>query len=495
MGVRKRMAILAVILIAGGVAAFVARMIPAEQPVELELRAEQGTSSFTLAAENDAVSPGCGCSKPEVGKQHWQGMSIPSVGFDLDVEAEPSNDIADDLWSLSVFAPWIGPIDWYGMPAHSVWLRVVAVDSQGYRSTLFNGATSHMVIWSDETVSVRQPRAYPYAAILPAEGGTTSFSSYEAPRAQWGAQVDISSTSPARPAAALDEKYSNPHVGQRGPMVDILGRTVRFTIPYTNRTRIWTALKPLPRIHPGDRVHVAVTTPFALRLVPHPVQNDWQATLAKTESSSPLKQSLGGLSQGKNIRSPLGQDRLLLKEPLPTYSVRLSQVEAPSQEDWTSFAARSAEDEMIIGMMGDTWVDPLPTGNPWNEYALPPVTTHAQIGVFGRIKKFESTSVGGQAVIGSNSRPIPRGEKLEFISEMGLSAGAYRLTPLVSSGQETARASIFGSAKVWIGGDLASHLDWVPWSWFPLLIGAIAGIVLTELYYWWTRKSKSLAEE
>jgi len=142
--------------------------------------------------------------------------------------------------------------------------------------------------------------------------------------------------------------------------------------------------------------------------------------------------------------------------------------------------------------MAPTQLDPLPT-EVWDwSYGLPPVTTRPQIGVFGYITRFDSTSVGGSAVIGSTPRTLPRGEELRFESVRGLGAGTYRFTPLVSSGQETTEASLSGEATVFLGGDLKSHPSWLPFvqisAWVPAIVWILLGIFLS----WWFRREERI---
>lgn len=482
MGRRERYGIAALVALASLGAYLIVNSIPGEQPVEFDLKAGQGTTSFSLAPEANAVSPGCGCSAPEFGKHPWEGMSVPSTGFDLSVDAPPTDDIARQLWSLTVLDPDTGTINWYGEPSHSLRMHVVAKHGDGSRSVLFNGAASHFVLWTDEAVKVRQPVGNPYAAVLPAADGSTSFSSHEASRASWGAKVDIASEVPARPQADPSKACTDPEVGQRGAMVDVLGPTVRFSVPYTSRLRMWTAQKEVPSLHPGDSLTVSITTPFALRLIAHPVQRDWQGDLPNVWHRKLQKALTKGGFGSLASRGPLLQERLLLKEPLPPYVVRLIHLQAPRMGDWTSFARRSARRAVIPPMAKLVSLD----GNAptWEEHALPPISSRPQIGVFGRITAFDSTGVGGHAVIGSGSRPIARGQELRFHSDEGLGAGTYRLTPLVSSGQETVQASVFGTATVWIGGSVASHPGWFPWVPFGALVGAIVGFFAAGALRW-----------
>jgi hypothetical protein len=164
----------------------------------------------------------------------------------------------------------------------------------------------------------------------------------------------------------------------------------------------------------------------------------------------------------------------------------------PPGSSWSSFAAHSGTQELVSEMMGTTAIDPLPSEVWHSSYGLPPVTTRPQIGVFGRITNFKSTSVSGTAVIGSSTRAIPRGEELRFDSSEGLEAGQYHFTPLVSSGQETAETSIFGVATIFVGGDLVSHPEWMPLGLISTVATVILGILLSAgLNRWFGRKATS----
>jgi hypothetical protein len=450
--------------------------IPAEETVEFRLKADKGTTSFQLLAEDDALSPACGCPAPEQGEQHWLGMSLPSMGFDLDVAGEPSDEVAEHLWSLTAFSPNIGPIDWYGPPSRAVTLLAYAIHPGGKQgSYLYMGPASHLVVWSDKKVTVRQPRNEPYAAILPAAGGTTSFSSHEAPRAQWGTRMNVTTTAPERPAVDLAIGEEDVEILQRGPMVDVLGRSVDFIVRYTNRTRIWAASRLLTGARPGDRVAIVVMTPHALRLISHPVPWEWRNTFVNS-------------SMGRSMR-PQARDRILLNQSLPAYEVRLTGIDPPRPETWKAFANRAQKYDLMSPMIKQTSLDPIedPSYIP-RRYGLPPVTNRTQIGVFGRIKEFKSTGVGGQAIVDTTPHAITRGQELKFSSKRGLISGAYLPTPLVSSGQETAEASIFGKAEVWIGGDLVSHWELFPPALISALLGAIFGVIATQMYNRWTRQ-------
>jgi hypothetical protein len=476
LGQRTRFAIVVVGVLLGVALVLGIQRIPAEETVEIRLKADKGTTSFQLLAEDDALSPACGCPAPAQDKQHWLGMSLPSMGFDLDVVRESSDDLAEHLWSLTAFSPNTGPIDWYGPPSRAVLLFAYAIHPGGKQgSYLYMGPASHLVVWSDKKVTVRQPRSEPYAAILPAAGGTTSFSPHEAPRARWGTRMNISTSAPERPAVDLAMGEEDAEILQRGPMVDVLGRSVDFVVRYTKRTRIWAASRLLTGARPGDRVTIVVMTPYALRLISHPVPLEWRKTFVDS-------------SMGSFMR-PQARGRVLLTESLPGYEVRLTGIVPPRPETWKAFANRSQKYDLISPLIKRTSLDPLegPSYIP-RKYGLPPVTSRTQIGVFGRIKEFKSTGVGGQAIVGTTPHAITRGQELKFSSKRGLISGAYLPTPLVSSGQETAQASIFGKAEVWIGGDLVSHLELLPAGLISALLGAIFGVIATQMYNRWTRQ-------
>jgi hypothetical protein len=461
--------------------------IPGSEPVEFDLRADQGTTRFSLAPEPKAVSPGCGCPNPEFGKQPWEGMSVPSTGFDLRATTDDNRLVDPKLWSLTVMAPNTSTINWFGQPNRAIWLYLEVEHANGTREFLFAGGASHFLLWTNRAVSIKQPQANPYAAVLPAAGGWTTFTSHEPSRAQLGGTLDISSKAPARAEADPKDGYSDPEVGQRGPLVDIIGPTVNLSTTVSSGTRLWAARHEIHEARPGDRLLATITTPFALRLIPHPVPTGWESDIL---SASSRRASENILSLKDEEEQPRAQARLLPENPLPSYTVHMNNVQAPDQRTWDSFAERSAKEELVSEMMGFTQIDPLPT-MVWRwSYGLPPVTKRPQVGIFGHITRFDSTSVGGQAVIGASSHPIPQGERLRFESDVGLGAGVYQFTPLVSSGQETTETSISGQATVYLGGELASHPSWLPYVQITAWVSAIFWIVLGFLLSWWFRKEE-----
>jgi hypothetical protein len=482
LGKRERLAIAVAVLSAAAIAYLLIDRIPGEQPAEFELQAHQGTSAIELKAEPESISPGCGCKDPTFGKHPWAGMSIPSTGFELDVAAPRSDDTASGLWSLTAMEPELGPIDWYGVPPHSLRMTVLASNGYGAKRVLFRGPATHFVLWTDKPVSVEQPLSNPYAALLPAAGGTTTFISEEAARSEWGGHVDISSSAPERGEAEVRHRERSPEETQRGPMIDLLGPTVRFTLSYTSRTRLWAAMKEVKPAQPGETLTIYLRTPFSLRLFSHPVQLDWQVDLPGSWRRNLEGWKAGEIPRWEMAQGQTGQGRFILNEPLPSYAVQLRHLSTPSRAAWRSFAGRSARRALIKPMLGEARMDRghLITA----EFALPPVSPRPQIGVFGQITDFNSSSVDGRAVIGPTAQSIPSGEELHFHSDGGVGAGIYHLSPLISSGQPTDRTAVAGDATVWIGGSVASHPDWFPWIPFGGLIGALLGVAVTAAFRW-----------
>lgn len=473
----QRLGIVLAALALAAAAHFALPYIHGSEHVDLQLKAGQGTSTFSLAPESDAVSPGCGCPHPEWGKHPWEGMSVPSRGFRLDVDSEPSDEIDPELWSLTAMAPNTGAIDWYGGPNRALWIVVEAHKPSGWWRTLFYGATSYFMLWTPNPVSVRQSREFPYAAVLPAAGGSTTFTAHEPSRDQWAGTVDVSTTTPSRSAANLVDASSDTNISQRGPMIDVLGPELTLSTRNSKQLRLWAGQKEITRAHPGQHITVKIYTPFAVRFIPHPVQTDWRSTVARETEGTPTG-LLAGTTDEPDEASR-GRGRIPLIGPLPSYTVRMGHIRPPGAS-WAPFAKHSSKEEMIAEMTEKTSLDPLPT-EVWKhpDYGLPPVTSRPQIGVFGRITKFDSTSVDGAAVIGSDTRAIPQGEELQFDSDDGLEAGRYHFTPLVSAGQETTETSIYGVATMFIGGDLASHPGWLPSDTISFLATLILGVFIS----------------
>jgi hypothetical protein len=474
LGRKARISIVLLIAIVVTSAYLVGTKLSSDKPVEFDFTSEPGKTTIGLASEPHAVSPGCGCMYPDFGKLPWYGMSVPSDRFDLGVAASDYS-VDPHLWALTAMAPGPDETNWLGVPTQSLQMKVM-VYRNGRQRTIFNKRATHFVLWTHHRVEVTQPPHNPYAAVLPAANGSTTFRSHEASRSELGGSIDISTSTPERPTfVSSGPDHLNPEMMQRGPMIDVLGPRIRFSTRYSRGLRLWAALHEIKGFKPGDLVTVVMRVPFSLRLIPSPVQLDWKVDLP---GAWPMIREEGDNTPG----GPRAQGRFLLTEPLPPYVVNLRNVSVPSASSWHRFARRSAHHVVVKPMLQvapmDRWQAIV------EQYGLPPVSKRAQIGVFGRISYFESNDVSGRAVIGSKARPIATGTTVSFHSHDGLGAGVYRLTPLVSSGQTTDLATISGAATVTIGGDAVTHVAWP--SLIPLapIEGAIVGLIVAGVFAW-----------
>jgi hypothetical protein len=453
------------------------------QRVELNLRAGQGDTKIALATERKATSPGCGCLDPAFGQLPWFGMSIPSEGFDLSVSSDSGHNVDTARWALTAMAPDIGPVNWYGVPTHSLKMQVI-VHRNGRAKTIFNSRTVHFVVITDKPVRVRQPQRYPYTALIPAAGGESEFRIHPASRPQWGGVVDAETDAPARGSAGriFRGNYSAPRLTERGPMIDVLGPVVRFELDASSANRIWAGNKRLLGLSSKDQVEIRMTTPFSLRLIAHPVQLDWLADM-RTQWARVRELAAKGRRQYQNdlALGPLAQGRFVLSEPLPSYVVHLHQLLIPDPAIWRSFAQRSIRKVAISPMLSQGSMDRghLVVG----QYGLPPVPTKSEIGVFGSVTHFASDAQNGEIVGGSKLTPIARGEELAIDSHDGLDAGLDQFTPLVSTGQATGFANISGTAAVRIDDVPLLHAPWVPW--LPgAIAAALVGLLIERLVRW-----------
>jgi hypothetical protein len=462
---------------------FFARSLPGSQQAEFDLLAEAGKTTISLYSKSDEISPGCGCLAPEFGRHPWVGMSLPSAGFDLGVVDQGGAGIDEGLWSLTMMQPDVAPTDWYSPPVESIRTKV-EIQRRGESRRLFSGRTTYLVAWSDRRIGVEQSRTNPYAAILPAAGGQTTVSSREASRSQRGGALDLSAEAPERPHSCTGySESSNQDCALRGPMVDLLGPTERFTIPITNRLRLWTGMQEVGGLGRGGTLTISVTVPFSLRLYAHPVQSEWEREMPKEYARRVAALGTSGRWERREIRNgPREQGRFIMNEPLPRYEVSLRDLQSPTPGEWRSFARRSQTKDVISPMLGEGPADHgrLIVG----EYALPPVTPKPQVLVFGEIKSFESDSVRGHAVVGSAVHPIARGEELHFESDQGIGAGIYKPTPLISDGPTTQNSSVSGDASIWVDGDVVTHPPWLPWIPVGAMIGVFVGLLLTGGVNW-----------
>lgn len=477
----ERVVILIACCIGIGAIYFAFKHVSGEQGVEVDLSDAAGRTSIALATQTEEISPGCGCLDPSAFAQHpWVGMSMPSNGFDLDVTNEQGGEVANGLWALTVMEPEVGETNWFAPPTHSIWMRVIARRA-GKSRVLFVGRTTHVLLWANGPVHVRQSAHNPYAALIPAGGGETTFTSSEAARSAWPGSVNAATTVPDRPEEVRSYN-SIPSVAERGPMIDVLGPTDHFVIRASMRTRLWAALQEVSGARPGDQLDISIRTPFSLRLFPSPVQSRWQRQLPEAWSRQLLSTASLSAEDGRVSGRATAQGRFLLTEPLPAYSVTLAHIISPQHHAWRSFAKRSRRNFQLSPMLGDAAMDrELLT---IMDFALPPVPQRQAISVFGKITDFKSSSVRGSVSVGGTSHPVIRGSALHFQSSEGLAAGRYALTPLISTGQPTKMVDLSGSASVWQGGAVVTHPWWSTKLPFGALIAAIVSIVCAGAFAW-----------
>ncbi len=179
--------------------------------------------------------------------------------------------------------------------------------------------------------------------------------------------------------------------------------------------------------------------------------------------------------------------RFVVTEPLPAYSVEMSNVLVPEESTWASFANRSAHHTVISSMLKGDPED----GDAFETtaFGLPPVSATPEVGAFGRVTQFSSNVLSGQLIVGSSSSAIARGELVSLDSDRGVDAGKYRYTPLISAGEPTELASIAGEARVSVDGTPRTRLVWLTW-----LAGAIgAGLIamLLQGLLAWVHRGKA----
>ena len=493
LGRRTRVGLLLALAVGLGAAYVVGQHVATTRQVELDVVADQGQTEIQLGTVRNPTSPGCGCLDPSFGELPWYGMSLPSQGFDLSVASRTAKKIDPHRWALTAMVPDTDVTDWYATPTHSLQMRVTA-DHDDSRRTVFDARVSYFVLMTSRSVHVDQPARNPYAALLPAAGGSTTFRSQSGPRAEWGGTVGISSRAPARDSAdaIFRTDDSGPELTQRGPMIDLIGPTIHFSVDAADM-QLWAGLKRVDGLQRGDSVDIALTTPFSVRLIPHPVQTAWAALIprewARRVAIARTKDERDQLAKG-----PTGQGRLVETQPLPPYSIELADLAVPARQTWLGFAGRSAKKDTMDPMLSDDRV--LDDGLVTTVYGVPPVSATPEIGVFGPITHYESDTVRGDLVTGSTSTPIARGQKLVLNSSHGVDAGKYRNTPLISSGSPTEQAAISGKAKVKVDGRPLTRPWWLPW--LPWVLGAIGAAliaVMVEALVAWARHGEPPSAE
>jgi hypothetical protein len=459
------------------------RNVAVEHKVELETRATEGRASIALNDQVDAMSPGCGCLDPSFGAHPWYGFGVPSSGFDLDVVTQGTRGLVPGRWALTAMVPALDRINWYGVPDHTVGLRV-RVWRGGRSRLVFAGRTAFALLLAHGVVTVDHGARFPYAAVMPGSGGMTEFASARGSRAEFGSAMHIVSAVPGRGSddAAFDRRRRPTAEDlQRGPMVDVLGPRVTFRSDDAADLEVYAALQPLAGVAGADQVEVTLRTPFALRLIPHPVPRRWREELSGAWRAMVARASREGrtrLLRGL-LRGPRFQGRRVTTDPLPPFAVRLRRLSVPDDRTWRRFARFSQRDGSVGSLLSASRFDMFLT----TIYQTPPVTTLRQVGVFGRVTHYASSAVRGRLTDGSKSTPIARGQHLVVDSDPGLRAGRYSLTPLISAGSPTAASVIDGRAKVRLDGAPLTRLPVLPWI-VGVLGTAFFGLVVTAIVRW-----------
>lgn len=452
------------------VLAFVFRDYSVNKPVELEATAEPGTTRVLLSgSERRPMSPGCGCLDPAFGAHEWFGMSIPSTGFDMQVLSAPSDQLDGDRWALTALSPDLAPLDWYESPNHTVNMRVEAGSS---RRVLFAGRTTYSLVVLDTQVHVRYGRRFPYAALLPAADGSVEFNSKPYSRPEFGSEMNIRASAPAREGWSEIEEIDSEgeyrartDLTQHGPMVDVLGPVVRIAFSASTDSDLYAGYERIEGMRPGEPVVVTLRTPYAIRLFSLPANRPWTRYQASAWHDIERKASKGDDEARRHLRfGPAIVGRLVDEDPTPPFSVHLRRIAVPSPQRWGRFAEISSAEGEVVQMLDNHATDLKVS----TLYQLPPVNPDLEVGVFGPMTELESSSMRGRLLSDGRAGTFGRGQRVSIESQDGLATGRYQMTPLVSAGLTTGRANAAGEAKVWIDGEPVNTLPFL-----PLLLGAV----------------------
>lgn len=479
---RLRLASAVVLALLAGVAYFIGENVKVERDVELAVSADQGEATVAIAGEKFGVSPGCGCQNPEGGNLDWTGLALPSESFQLGVTAAAADNVAKGIWQLTAMAPDPDHIDWYAGPYVTLEMQVT-VNRGGLDLRVFEGRTTFLQLIGTSPLEVEQDRRFPYAALLPAAGGETTAISRAPVRPGAGGSLDIASSAPNRESVRLPspsgyESDLSIEATQRGPMIDVLGATT-FRMQQMGDSQIYAGKHLIRGILPVDEVTVRVRTPYSLRLFPSPAPRPWveaQPTIWRKEiadSDHPAQ------ARREERRGPALTGRNIIDYALPEFAVHLSHLSVPDERTWSSFATRSAEKVTIHRLLAPSLHDTLVYGT----FGLPPVSSQPEIGVFGKVTRYESDAVRGELIVDSDSSRISDGEKVSMDSSNGLDAGKYRFTPLISAGVPTEEATIAGNGEVAIDDDPQTTLDWLRWV-AAAIAAALIGLGIHVLASW-----------
>jgi hypothetical protein len=369
---------------------------------------------------------------------------------------------------------------------------MVRAGKSGQRRTLFSGRTTYPLILTDGVVNVGHGRRYPYAALLPAAGGPVEIDAMPGSRAEFGSSMRVRAAGPERGDAYdfFDERMTDKEYrwrteyNQRGPMIDVLGPTVHFSIPATDDLKVFAAYRRIEGIRPDEPVSIKLRTPFALRLIPHPAKKRWTHSV-----SHGWDRMLGEARQGDPdvkdaIRfGPTLQGRFIETNPQTPYSLHVENIRVPPPAVWRRFARTSRRDGMVSAML-----EPIGGGSS-TIYQLPPVSDRVQVGVFGPLEKLESTVLRGQVLSEGESKPFGRGQEVSVSSDEGLATGRYQMTPLVSAGLPTDQANVAGEANVFIDSEPVNRPPVVALFWGTVIV-VVLGLLIEVFVKWGLGESR-----
>lgn len=394
--------------------AFFFRNYNVSKPVELQAVAEPGVTRIRLSGlERRPMSPGCGCLDPAFGAHEWFGFSLPSTSFDMRLASKPSPSLDSDQWALTAMSPELAPIDWLESPNHTLYMRVTA-DGHDHRRVLFAGRTTYALTLVHKKIHINYGRRYPYAALLPAANGLVELDAEPNSRPEFGSAMSVNADAPSRsklPAASQikSEKEYREHTDltQRGPMIDILGPVVHLAFSAPRDLDLFAGAKHITGIQPGERVRIALRTPYAIRLFPQPVTRKWRPELDMAWKRVLVAAKEGDKDAIEHTKfGPTLVGRAIDGSPVPESQLQLTNFFVPPPARWRKFAQISAHHGEVKQMLTNNRSDyPFTT-----TYELPPVERQVEVGVFGPLASLESSSLRGRVLTDGKVTSFGRGQ-------------------------------------------------------------------------------------
>lgn len=418
--------------------------------VQLELVSDQGQSSVRLSPDVAKVmSPGCGCKDPRTGRWPWFGMGIPAERFTLDGQMNQDRAFDGRTWQITAMVPPLDYVDWYSGSPHSLEMSAKIVRN-GQTVWSHRGRFAYFDVVTDSPIRVSQSPRYPYAALIPAAGGETHFRSRQSPSQNLRGRLTVDTSVPAR---AFDRNGGNkprdPLSNLRGPVIDVIGSTTKLRVRADRQTQLHGGAAPFLNLpfRKGDLLTVTVRTPFALRLIPRPVEKSRVGPLRTPDKGS--RQRKPQLAETPAWIKANASWRLVSPHRTPAYKISLKDLVVPRESKWRAFFNRSESGKPIHAALQPN-DDDLSDGDPRSVYYLPPVLSTPQVGVFGPIVGFESDASRGSISSPSGTTDLLLGQHLSVLSDEGIEAGTYRQSSLISTGTPTDQAVLSGKATVTI---------------------------------------------